>query len=41
MARLYVQAGRKAEAKGLLEPLALLGDKFREQDEVKTLLARL
>ena len=39
LARLYVQAGQKAQARELLEPLSQLGDKFREQAEVKSLLA--
>ncbi|HET9978254.1 MAG TPA: XrtA/PEP-CTERM system TPR-repeat protein PrsT [Burkholderiaceae bacterium] len=41
MARLHVQAGQKAQARQLLEPLELMGDKFRDQAEVKRLLAAL
>jgi cellulose synthase operon protein C len=39
LARIYLQSGNKAQAKELLEPLAQLGSKFSEQDEVKSLLA--
>ena len=41
LARLYVQAGQKPQARELLEPLGKLGDKFAEQAEVKSLLAGL
>jgi Tfp pilus assembly protein PilF len=41
MARLHVQAGQNAQARQLLEPLEQMGDKFREQAEVKRLLATL
>jgi Tfp pilus assembly protein PilF len=41
MARLHVQAGQKAQARQLLEPLEQMGDKFREHSEVKRLLAAL
>jgi Tfp pilus assembly protein FimV len=39
LARLYVQAGQKAQARELLEPLDKLGDKFRDHAEVKSLMA--
>jgi cellulose synthase operon protein C len=41
LARLYLQAGQTAQARDLLEPLAKLGDKFREHAQVKRLLAKL
>jgi putative PEP-CTERM system TPR-repeat lipoprotein len=39
LARLYVQAGQKVQARELLEPLDKLGDKFRDHAEVKSLMA--
>jgi tetratricopeptide (TPR) repeat protein len=39
LARLYVQAGQKAQARELLESLDKLGDKFRDQAEVKSLMS--
>lgn len=41
MARLHAQAGQKAQARALLEPLERLGNEFRDQAEVKRLLAAL
>ncbi len=41
LARLYLQAGQKPQARELLEALAKLGDKFSEQAAVKSLLAGL
>lgn len=41
LARLYLQAGQKPQARELLETLAKLGDKFSEQAEVKSLVAGL
>jgi predicted Zn-dependent protease len=41
LARLYLQAGQKPQARELLESLAKIGDKFSEQAAVKTLLAGL
>lgn len=41
LARLYVQAGQKAQARDLLEPLSKLGKKFPEHAEVKSLVAGL
>jgi putative PEP-CTERM system TPR-repeat lipoprotein len=38
LARIYVQAGQKAPARELLEGLDKMGDKFKEQAEVKRLL---
>ncbi|MFY9510060.1 MAG: tetratricopeptide repeat protein, partial [Rubrivivax sp.] len=38
LARLYIQSGDKAQARGELDALAKLGDKFRGQAEVATLL---
>ena len=41
LAKIYVQAGQKAQARTELETLAKLGDKFAGQAEVKQLLAAL
>jgi FimV-like protein len=41
LARMYVQAGQKAQARELLEPLSQLGDKFQDYAEVKSLLSTL
>jgi len=41
LAKIYVQAGEKAQARVELETLAKLGDKFAAQAEVKQLLAAL
>ena len=41
LARLYLQAGQKPQARELLETLGKLGGKFSEQAEVKSLLAGL
>jgi putative PEP-CTERM system TPR-repeat lipoprotein len=41
LARMYVQAGQKAPARELLDALDKLGDKFKDQAEVKRLLGTL
>lgn len=41
LARLYIEAGQKSAARDELNRLASLGDRFSEQAEVKSLLAKL
>lgn len=41
LARIYVQAGQKPQARELLESLSQLGDKFQDHAEVRSLLSTL